>query len=91
MDIVPELAKPGEPQGLVGDEAGAVIDHEDESAGQQQQADKPEETADHASPYICRARKAVSQYRGSPEIQPHQHLMRHFAASFRLSKEAGKR
>ena len=39
MDVVPELAKPGEPQGLVGDETGAVIDHEDESAGQEQQAD----------------------------------------------------
>src|SRR5882672_9681567 len=39
MDVVPELAKPGEPQGLVGDEPGAVIDHEDESASQEQQAD----------------------------------------------------
>jgi hypothetical protein len=39
MDVVPELAKPGKPQGLVGDETGAVIDHKDESAGQEQQAD----------------------------------------------------
>jgi hypothetical protein len=39
MDVVPELAKPGEPQGLVGDKTGAVIDHKDESAGQKQQAD----------------------------------------------------
>ena len=38
MDIVPELAKPGEPQVLVGDPARAVIDHENETAGQQQQA-----------------------------------------------------
>ena len=67
MDVVPELAEPGETQGLVGDQTRAVIDHEDESAGQQQQANKPEKTADHASPYICRARKAVSQYRGHPE------------------------
>ena len=36
MDIVPELAKPGKLQGLIGDPAGAVIDHEDKSAGQQQ-------------------------------------------------------
>ena len=67
VDIVPELAKPGETQGLVGDETGPVIDHEDESAGQEQQADKPEETADHASPYICRARAAVSPIPGRPE------------------------
>src|SRR6185312_8494646 len=39
MDVVPELAEPGEPQGLVGDETGAVIDHKDESAGQEQQPD----------------------------------------------------
>jgi hypothetical protein len=55
MDIVPELAKPGETQSLVGDPASAVIDHENESAGQQQQPHKSEKTADHASPYICRA------------------------------------
>jgi hypothetical protein len=52
MDVVPELAEPGETQGLVGHEARTVIDHEDESAGEKQKADKPEETADHASPYI---------------------------------------
>jgi hypothetical protein len=39
MDVVPELAEPGELQGLVGDETGAIIDHKDESAGQEQQAD----------------------------------------------------
>src|SRR5215475_8706213 len=50
VNIVPELAELGEPQGLVGDPARAVIDHEDESAGQQQQPHKSEETADHASP-----------------------------------------
>src|ERR1700755_3068333 len=55
MDIVPELAKTGETQGLVGHPAGAVIDHENESAGQQQQPHKSEKTADHASPCICRA------------------------------------
>src|SRR5262249_48839618 len=66
MDVVPELAEPGETQGLIRHEACAVKDHEDESAGQEQQADKPEETADHASPYISVARKAVRQYRGSP-------------------------
>src|SRR3981189_2957302 len=57
VDIVPELTKPGEPQGLIGDPARAVIDHENESAGQQQQPYKSEKTADHASPYIARARK----------------------------------
>src|SRR5690348_7481062 len=50
VDVVPELAKPGEAQVLVGHPAGAVIDHEDESAGQQQQTDQSEKTADHASP-----------------------------------------
>jgi hypothetical protein len=39
MDVVPELAEPGEPQGLVSDETGAIVDHKDESAGQEQQAD----------------------------------------------------
>jgi len=57
MDVVPELTEPGEPQVLVGDPARAVIDHENKAAGQQQQPHKPEKTADHASPYICRARK----------------------------------
>jgi hypothetical protein len=54
-------------QGLVGHKPGAVIDHEDESAGQKQEADKPEETADHASPYICRAGGACSPIPGGPE------------------------
>jgi hypothetical protein len=57
VDIVPELAELGEPQALVGHPARAIIDHEYESAGQQQQSDKPEKTADHASPSICRAEK----------------------------------
>src|SRR6185503_12622621 len=35
MDVVPELAKPGETQGLIRHKARAVIDHEDESAGQE--------------------------------------------------------
>src|SRR3984885_9294736 len=52
MDIVPELAEPGKPQGLIGAPAGPVIDHEDKSAGQQQQPHKAEKTADHALPYI---------------------------------------
>ncbi|MGH6642628.1 MAG: hypothetical protein ACRED3_08015, partial [Bradyrhizobium sp.] len=60
----PELPEPGEAQGLVGHEARAVIDHEDKSAGQEQQANQPEETADHTSPYVCRARKAVSPIAG---------------------------
>ena len=59
MNIVPELPKAGETQGLVGHETGPVINHEDESADQKQQADKPEETSDHASPYICRARRTA--------------------------------
>jgi hypothetical protein len=57
MDIVPELTEPGEPQGLVGDPARTVIDHENKPASQQQQPYKSEKTADHASPYICRARQ----------------------------------
>jgi hypothetical protein len=36
MDIVPELTKPGETQGLIGDPPRSVIDHEDKSARQQQ-------------------------------------------------------
>src|SRR3954451_24195703 len=52
VNIIPELTEPSEAQGLVGDPAGSVINHEDESAGQQQQAQKTEKTADHASPYI---------------------------------------
>jgi hypothetical protein len=36
MDIVPELAELGKTERLIGDPARAVIDHEDESAGQQQ-------------------------------------------------------
>src|ERR1700732_1926539 len=56
MDIVPEFAETGKTQGLIGDPARPVIDHEDKSAGQQQQPHKSEKTADHASPYVSRAR-----------------------------------
>jgi hypothetical protein len=49
MDIVPELTEPCEPQGLIGDPARPIIDHENKSAGQQQEPDKAEKTADHAS------------------------------------------
>ena len=61
VNIVPELAKAGETQVLVGYEPRTVIDHEDEPAGQQQQADKPKKTADHASPHPCPAQRPVSQ------------------------------
>jgi hypothetical protein len=54
IDIVPELAELGEAERLIGDPARAIIDHEDESAGQQQQPYKSKKTADHASPYIHR-------------------------------------
>src|ERR1700720_646716 len=57
MDVVPELTNQGKTQGLIGDPARAVVDHENESAGQQQKPDKSEKTADHASPYICRTRR----------------------------------
>jgi hypothetical protein len=50
MDVVPEFAKPGEPQILVGDPASPVIDHENEPASQQQQPYQTEKPADHASP-----------------------------------------
>src|SRR5947199_180446 len=51
VNIVPELAKPGETQGLIGHPTRPVIDHEHKPAGQQQQAQKSKKTADHASPY----------------------------------------
>jgi len=61
---------------LIGDPARAVVDHENESAGQQQKPDKSEKTADHASPYICRALKTQPAINGvAAEIQPHQHLI----------------
>src|ERR1700754_2114498 len=50
MDVVPELAEPGEPQVLVGDPACPVIDHENEPASQQQQPYQTKKPADHASP-----------------------------------------
>jgi hypothetical protein len=55
VDVVPELAKPGKAQGVVGDVPCPVIDHEDKSAGQQQQSHQTEKAADHASPTISRA------------------------------------
>src|SRR5712671_1594861 len=80
VDIVPELTEPGEPQGLIGDPARAVIDHENESAGQQQQPYQSEKTADHASPYIARARK-----RSQPLERDDFSSNRHPALSFCLS------
>src|SRR6478672_6132944 len=80
MDVVPELTNPGETQGLVGDPARAVVDHENESAGQEQKPDKSEKTADHASPYICRAPRTQPAINGmAAEIKPHQHLTGPFA------------
>jgi hypothetical protein len=38
MDVVPELPEPRETQGLIGHKPRAVIDHEDKSDGQEQQA-----------------------------------------------------
>src|SRR4029077_16687598 len=67
MDVVPELPERGETQGLVGDKTRAVIDHEDKSDGQEQQADKPEETADHASPYVCRAQEVDRPIAGASD------------------------
>src|ERR1700758_3430837 len=62
IDVVPELAELGEPQALVGDPARPVIDHEDESAGQEQQAYQSEKAADHVSPLFL---NAVSHYRAA--------------------------
>jgi hypothetical protein len=36
MYVVPEIAEPGEAQGVVGDEARPVIDHENKSASEEQ-------------------------------------------------------
>src|SRR4029077_10080904 len=83
MDVVPELAEAGEAQGLVGDEARAVIDNEDESAGQEQQADKPEQTADHASPNPCRAREGRLPYRQRGGNSTSSAAYRPFLAAFR--------
>src|ERR1700744_5658081 len=66
MDVVPELAEPGEAQALVGDPAGAVIDHEDKSAGQQQEPHQAEKTADHRSPSRCHALKRRQPLPGRP-------------------------
>jgi type IV secretory pathway VirB10-like protein len=74
MDVVPELAEAGEAQVLVGDPARAVIDHEDESAGEQQQPDKPEKTADHAPPIPPRVPIVASPTGADAEIQPRQYF-----------------
>src|SRR5664279_292421 len=76
MDIVPELAEAGKSQGLIGNPARSVIDHENKSAGQQQQSNKSEETADHESPYVCVATEVPSALSGTAqEIQPLQGLI----------------
>jgi hypothetical protein len=87
MDVVPKLAEPGEMQGVVGDKSRAVIDHEDESAGQQQKSYKPEKAADHTSPYTSRARAQSAINGAAREIQPHQYLISLFAAGFPVPKE----
>src|SRR6516164_816495 len=61
MDIVPELAKPRESQALIGDPTRAVIDHQDESARQQQQPHQSEKAADHVSPHLCAAKCGGSE------------------------------
>jgi hypothetical protein len=59
MDVVPELAEPGEAQRLVGDPASPIIDHENESARQQQQPHKSKKAADHESPSRFLLRRAA--------------------------------
>src|SRR5581483_1061881 len=81
MDIVPELSEASEAQVLIGDPTRAVIDHEDESAGQQQNPDKSEKTADHAPPIPPRAPLAASSYRGSSGNSTSSVLYRCFAAA----------
>src|ERR1700716_1610275 len=76
MDVVPEFAKPGEPQILVGDPACPVIDHENEPASQQQQPHQTEKPADHASPCYLFALRPAWLKRRTLEIQPRQHLNR---------------
>src|SRR5439155_17174840 len=62
--------------GLIGDPACAVVDHENESTGQQQKPDKSEKTADHASPlYLSRPKTQPAINGVAAEIQPHQHLI----------------
>src|SRR3954451_13981370 len=75
MDIVPELAKSRKAQVLVGDPAGSVIDHENKTAGQQQQSDHTEKPADHASPCYLFARRPEARLTGADrEIQPRQRV-----------------
>src|SRR5882757_9097445 len=76
MDVVPEFAKPGEPQVLVGDPARPVIDHENETASQQQQPHQTEKPADHASPCYLPASGRTRLTGRMQEIQPRQHLNR---------------
>src|SRR5262249_46234852 len=63
VHVVPELAETGEPQVLVGHPARPVIDHEDESASQQQQPHQAEETADHVSPTPVAPQRTAWPYR----------------------------
>jgi hypothetical protein len=67
MDVVPEFAKPGKPQILVGDPSGPVIDHENEPASQQQQPYQTEKPADHASPCYSQLPQASPGLTGEPK------------------------
>src|SRR5438105_10726273 len=49
MDLIPDVAHLGDADDVVGQRLGAVIDKEDETGGEQHQADKSEEKADHGS------------------------------------------
>src|SRR5690606_41358795 len=53
VDIVPELAELGEPQALVGDVAGPVIDHEDEAASEQRSEEHTSELQSREN-LVCR-------------------------------------
>src|SRR5258708_33171435 len=60
MDVVPELTKSGETQGLIGDPARAVVDHKNNSTGQRQQPEEQEKSAAHAAPYNVASESAAS-------------------------------
>src|SRR5207253_2792265 len=80
------FAEAGKAQVLVGDPACAIIDHENEPAREQQQADHTEKSADHTSPCYLVAPCPARLTGPAGEIQLCQHLTARIGAGMRPPK-----
>src|SRR5262249_62074159 len=63
VDVVPDRPHAADEPGLVDNRLGAVVDHEDETQGEHQQPEKPENKSDHGVTALRDGKISISRYR----------------------------